>query len=39
MSKDYVRLVKREWDRFVKALRLQQINTLESANPYLEREY
>lgn len=26
-------------DRFVKALRLQQINTLESANSYLEREY
>ena len=26
-------------DRFVKALRLQQINTRESANSYLEREY
>jgi len=26
-------------DRFVKALRLQQINTLESANSYLESQY
>ncbi len=26
-------------DRFVKALRLQQINTLESANTYLEEEF
>ena len=26
-------------DRFVKALRLQQINTLESANAYLEEEF
>ena len=26
-------------DRFVKALRLEQINTLESANTYLEEEF
>ena len=26
-------------DRFVKALRLRQINTLESANTYLEEEF